>query len=110
MGNCAGVDWASEKHDVLIADDAGNELVSETFAHSESGITAVPDNIDALQAFRAGVGLNWQRSRSRRSQKGRVTWSDMWRIADRWLPQPRILHPWPTRRLDARTQARSPVR
>jgi hypothetical protein len=20
MGNCAGVDWASEKHDVLIAD------------------------------------------------------------------------------------------
>ena len=71
---------------------------------------AVPDNIDALQAFRAGVVLNWQRSLSRRSQKGRVTWSGMWRIADRWLPQPRILHPWPDRRFDARTQARSPAR
>ena len=27
MGNCAGVDWASEKHDVLIADQAGEDLV-----------------------------------------------------------------------------------
>jgi hypothetical protein len=26
MGNCAGVDWASEKHDVLIEDPAGHEL------------------------------------------------------------------------------------
>ncbi len=23
MGNCAGIDWASEKHDVLIEDPAG---------------------------------------------------------------------------------------
>jgi len=71
---------------------------------------AVPDNIDALQAFRAGVVFNWQRTLSRRSQKGHVSWKDMWRIADRWLPQPRILHPWPTVRFDARTRARSPVR
>jgi hypothetical protein len=71
---------------------------------------AVPDNIDALQAFRAGVVFNWQRALSRRSQKGHVPWKDMWRIADRWLPQPRILHPWPTVRFDARTRARSPVR
>jgi hypothetical protein len=28
----------------------------------------------------------------------------------RWLPHPRILHPWPTDRFDARTLNRSPVR
>ena len=27
MGNCAGVDWASEKHDVLIENPAGEQLL-----------------------------------------------------------------------------------
>ena len=37
MGNCAGIDWASEKHDVLIEDPAGEELLAATFAHDWSG-------------------------------------------------------------------------
>jgi transposase len=41
MGSYAGVDWASEKHDVLIADEAGEELLAATFAHDESGIAAL---------------------------------------------------------------------
>jgi hypothetical protein len=41
MGNCAGIDWASEKHDVLIEDPAGAELLATTFAHSEDGISAL---------------------------------------------------------------------
>jgi len=41
MGSCAGVDWASEKHDVLIADASGNELLAGTFAHDESGIASL---------------------------------------------------------------------
>jgi transposase len=41
MGNCAGVDWASEKHDVLIADQSGKELFAGTFAHDEPGITSL---------------------------------------------------------------------
>ena len=28
MGNCAGIDWASEKHDVLIEDPAGERLLA----------------------------------------------------------------------------------
>ena len=52
MGNCAGIDWASEKHDVLIADDAGNPLLGETFAHDETGITAL---CDALVCFEVEV-------------------------------------------------------
>jgi transposase len=31
MGNYAGVDWATEKHDVLVADEAGELLLSATF-------------------------------------------------------------------------------
>lgn len=52
MGNCAGIDWASEKHDVLIADETGTELLGETFAHNEKGITAL---CDALKCFEVEV-------------------------------------------------------
>jgi len=38
MGNYAGVDWATDKHDVLIADEAGEELLAATFAHDENGL------------------------------------------------------------------------
>ena len=41
MGNYAGVDWASEKHDVLICDEAGEELLAATFAHDEAGLTGL---------------------------------------------------------------------
>ena len=41
MGNCAGIDWASEKHDVLIEDPAGEELLARTFAHDEDGVSAL---------------------------------------------------------------------
>jgi transposase len=38
MSNYAGVDWASEKHDVLVANEVGDELLAATFAHDESGL------------------------------------------------------------------------
>jgi Transposase len=41
MGNCAGIDWASDKHDVLIKDPAGAELLAETFVHSEDGFSGL---------------------------------------------------------------------
>ena len=41
MGNCAGIDWASEKHDVLIEDPAGEELLAATFAHDEDDVSAL---------------------------------------------------------------------
>jgi len=41
MGNCAGIDWASEKQDVLIEDPAGEELLAATFAHDEDGVSAL---------------------------------------------------------------------
>jgi RNA-directed DNA polymerase len=71
---------------------------------------AVPDNSEALHAFREQVIRHWQQTLRRRSQKGRIAWERTRRLANRWLPEPRILHPWPNVRFDARTQGRSPVR
>ena len=36
----ADVDWASEKHDVLIADETGEEILAATVAHDEAGLRA----------------------------------------------------------------------
>ena len=41
MGSYAGVDWASEKHDVLIEDEGGEELFAGSFAHDEAGLRAL---------------------------------------------------------------------
>jgi RNA-directed DNA polymerase len=71
---------------------------------------AVPDNIEALSAFRYQIVRHWLKSLRRRSQKHRMAWTRMERLADQWLPQPRILHPWPEQRFAAITQGRSPVR
>jgi group II intron reverse transcriptase/maturase len=59
---------------------------------------AVPTNMRSLAAFRFCVARTWQRVLGRRSQKSRVNWERMTKIADAWLPQPRILHPWPEQR------------
>jgi group II intron reverse transcriptase/maturase len=74
------------------------------------GYYAVPDNIEALRAFRQGIIRHWLRTLRRRSQRHRLSWQRMDLLADRWLPLPRILHPWPEQRFVAITQGRSPVR
>jgi len=71
---------------------------------------AVPDNIEALAAFRYLLIRHWLKALRRRSQKHRLDWQRMDRLADLWLPLPRILHPWPEQRFAAITQGRSPVR
>ncbi len=37
----AGIDWATEKHDVLVADEDGSEVLAGTFAHDESDVTSL---------------------------------------------------------------------
>ena len=39
--NYASVDWASEKHDMLVADETGEPILAATFAHDERGLTAL---------------------------------------------------------------------
>jgi len=59
---------------------------------------AVPTNARALSAFRHFVTVLWRRTLRRRSQKDGFTWDRMTKLVDDWLPQPRILHPWPDAR------------
>jgi group II intron reverse transcriptase/maturase len=59
---------------------------------------AVPTNGRALSAFRYYVTDLWRRTLRRRSQRDGFTWNRMTKLADDWLPQTRILHPWPQQR------------
>jgi len=59
---------------------------------------AVPTNIRALRTFRDCVLRIWQRSLRRRGQRDKTTWERTKRLADDFLPKPRILHPWPEQR------------
>jgi hypothetical protein len=38
----------------------------------------------------------WRARLIQRGRRHRCNWVRMHRLADRWLPQPRVLHPWPT--------------
>ena len=58
----------------------------------------VPTNSRALLAFRHHVVDLWRRTLRRRSQSDRTTWRHVDKPADRWLPKPRITHPWPSQR------------
>ena len=69
---------------------------------------AVPTNIRSLGAFRFFVVKLWWRTLRRRSQKDRTTWEQMMRLANEWLQQPRILHPWPQKRFAVRHPRREP--
>jgi RNA-directed DNA polymerase len=57
---------------------------------------AVPTNFRSLHTFRKHVIRLWARTLRRRSQKHALTWERMGKVADDWLPRPRILHPWPS--------------
>ena len=41
MQRYAGVDWASEKHDVLVQEGGGEQVLAATFTHDERGLSAL---------------------------------------------------------------------
>jgi group II intron reverse transcriptase/maturase len=59
---------------------------------------AVPTNSVAMSEFRGIVLWHWLRALRRRGQRDKTTWPFINRLADRWIPKPRILHPWPSKR------------
>jgi group II intron reverse transcriptase/maturase len=63
---------------------------------------AVPGNWVSLTRFRERVGRYWKRALARRSQKGGLTADRIARLFARWLPPPRLVHPYPEVRFDAR--------
>jgi hypothetical protein len=63
---------------------------------------AVPGNLDRLGVFRERVTRLWRRTLLGRSQTHRLPWTRMHTLAARWLPHPRVLHPYPESRFAAR--------
>ena len=59
---------------------------------------AVPTNARRMSSFRHHVVRLWLWALRRRSQKDSISWDRIKRLADHWLPSPRVLHPWPDRR------------
>ena len=73
MNIYAGVDWAAEKHDVLVQNEAGEELFAGSFAHDEHGLRSLcrtlvrlnvalvaierPDGLLVERLLDAGLGL-----------------------------------------------------
>jgi group II intron reverse transcriptase/maturase len=62
---------------------------------------AIPGNTDSLHAFRNRLVRLWRTMLIHRSQRHHLNWTRMQRLADQWLPKPRVLHPYPRVRFDA---------
>lgn len=78
-------------------DDQGMWLASVLRGHY--AYFAVPTNLSSTYAVRHLVKVRWYLSLCRRSQRARAfSWRRMNVIAKRWLPLPRVMHPWPEQR------------
>jgi RNA-directed DNA polymerase len=62
---------------------------------------AIPGNTPSLSVFRERLRRLWRHAIRRRGQKRRPNWNRLGKHFDRWLPQPRVLHPYPEQRFDA---------
>jgi RNA-directed DNA polymerase len=63
---------------------------------------AVPGNLKQLSAFRHRLCRLWRRILNRRSQRGEKPWQRLTPLLERWIPFPRVLHPYPQARFAAR--------
>jgi RNA-directed DNA polymerase len=62
---------------------------------------AVPGNSTQLRIFSRRVGRMWRSVLVRRSQRAQMRWGRLIPLLNRWIPQPRILHPYPDARFAA---------
>jgi group II intron reverse transcriptase/maturase len=63
---------------------------------------AVPGNLRRLFMFRGETARRWLLSLRRRSQRSRWTWERFGPLINRFLPEPRVLHPYPLTRFSAK--------
>ena len=62
---------------------------------------AVPGNSTQLRIFQRRVCWLWRSVLVRRSQRAQMRWDRLFPVFNRWIPQPRILHPYPDARFAA---------
>ena len=63
---------------------------------------AVSGNLPAMEAFRTQVIRGWLFALRRRSQRNRLPWARYQSWVKRWIPSPRVMHPYPNVRFDAK--------
>ncbi len=71
---------------------------------------AIPGNTDTLRVFRFRVTRLWRQVLIRRGQRHYLNWARMQRLEARWIPQVRVLHPWPSVRFNATIRDKSLMR
>lgn len=67
---------------------------------------AVPTNGRCLMGIRSRINMVWHHNLSRRSHKAHIRWDTMLSIVRRWIPTVRIIHPYPSARLQLATYPR----
>ena len=63
---------------------------------------AVPGNLRRLSTFRRETARHWLFTVRRRSQRSRWTWERFGALLAQYLPEPRVLHPYPLERFYAK--------
>ena len=63
---------------------------------------AVPGNMSQLGIFRHRLCRFWRAVLNRRSQRAEMNWQRLNPLLERWIPFPRVLHPYPQARFAAR--------
>jgi RNA-directed DNA polymerase len=87
-------------------DDQGHRLASMLEGHY--AYFAVPTNIGAVRAIRHHAKVRWYKSLRRRSQRRRLTWRRMNVVVEKYLPKPRVRHPWPEQRFLVKHRRQEP--
>lgn len=71
---------------------------------------AVPGNLKRLDGFVTEVKRAWRFALLRRSQRNKMPWRRFGKLANHFLPQLKVLHPYPEARFQAKTFGRSRMR
>jgi group II intron reverse transcriptase/maturase len=89
-------------------DEQGQYLRAVVSGHNR--YFGVPRNGRRLHTFRFRVAQLWHKALCRRGHKRPMKWQRMSALVDRWLPTPRICHPYPNQRLIVTTRGKSRMR
>jgi Retron-type reverse transcriptase len=93
-----GAELRKRMHDPI--EDTGNWL--RQVVRGYFNYHAVPGNLSRLSTFRRAIARYWWHTLRRRSQRSRRTWERTEILVNRFLPQPRVLHPHPMERFRAK--------
>ena len=69
---------------------------------------AVPTNLATVRSVRHHIKVRWYLSLQRRSQRSRLGWRRMNIVAEKFLPIPRVVHPWPEQRFLVKHRRQEP--